>query len=154
MGSKSVLITGCSKGGIGFALAKNFQKQGFRVFASARTASNMSPLEQLPGITLITIDVTSSSSIAAAVKTIETETGGHLHCLVNNAGCLYVMPVLDIDMTEAKRVFDVNLWGAMAMIKAFGPFLAASKGSIVNISSMSACVGVPWMSGSQQSSGE
>ena len=64
------------------------------------------------------------------------------------------MPALDVDMAEAKRVFDVNLWGTMGVIKAFGPFLAASKGRIVNISSMSAYAGVPWMSGSQRSSGE
>ena len=149
MGCKSVLITGCSKGGIGFALAESFQRRGFRVFASARTLSKMSPLEDLPMVTLLTIDVTSSSSIAAAVKAIETETGGELHCLINNAGYLYVMPALDIDMAEAKRVFDVNLWGALAMIKAFGPFLAATKGSIINISSVSGCIGTPWMSRSQ-----
>ena len=148
MGSKSVLITGCSRGGIGFALGESFQRQGFRVFASARTLSKMSPLEELPNVSLLALDVTSSSSIAAAVKTIESETGGKLHCLVNNAGYLYVMPALDVDLVEAKRVFDVNLWGALAMIKAFGPFLSAAKGSIINISSMSGCFGVPWMSGS------
>ena len=149
MACKSVLITGCSKGGIGFALAESFQRSGFRVFASARTLSKMSPLEELPKVTLLTIDVTSSSSIAAAVKAIESETGGKLHCLVNNAGYLYVMPTLDIDMTEAKRVFDVNLWGSLAMIKAFGPFLVATKGSIINISSAAGCIGTPWMSRSQ-----
>lgn len=109
----------------------------------------MSPLETLPNVTLLTIDVTSSASVAAAVKTVEMETGGSLDCLVNNAGYLYVMPALDTDLDEAKRMFDVNVWGALAMIKAFGPILAASKGSVVNISSVSGCIGMPWMSGSQ-----
>lgn len=149
MTSKSVLITGCSQGGIGFALAESFHEHNFHVFASARTISRMSPLETLPNITLLTIDVTSTSSIAAAVKAVEIETGGKLDCLVNNAGCLYVMPALDTDFAEAKKVFDVNFWGALAMIKAFGPLLvAASKGSVVNVSSISGCIGMPWMSAS------
>lgn len=143
---KSVLITGCSKGGVGYALAVSFQSYGLRVFASARTPSKMSPLGELPNVTLLTIDVTSSSSIAAAVKIVETETGGRLDYLVNNAGCLYVMPMLDIDMTEAKKIFDTNLWGVLAMIQAFGPLIVTSKGTIVNISSLSGCICVPWMS--------
>lgn len=149
MAPKSVLITGCSKGGIGYALAQSFQKRGLRVFASARTPSKMSPLEELPNVTLLTIDVTSSSSIAAAVNMVEKETDGSLDYLVNNAGCFYVMPMLDVDMVEAKSIFDTNFWGSLAMIQAFGPLLISAKGSIVNIGSISSCMCVPWMSESQ-----
>lgn len=146
MMAKSVLITGCSQGGIGFALAKSFQRQGFHVFASARSVSSMSPLEALPDVTLLTIDVTSPSSIAAAVKAIDVKTGGHLDCLVNNAGCYFTMPALDVDITEARKVFDVNFWGVIEMIKACAPLLMASKGSIVNISSVAGYISTPWIS--------
>lgn len=108
----------------------------------------MSPLETLPNVTLLALDVTSSSSIAAAVKTVEGETSGAgLNCLVNNAGCLYVVPALDTDIDVAKRMFEVNFWGALAMVKAFGRMLAMGEGGcVVNVSSVAGCVGMPWMS--------
>ncbi|KAL8692667.1 MAG: hypothetical protein Q9218_002367 [Villophora microphyllina] len=104
----------------------------------------MSSLGNYDNVTRLAIDVTSSTSIAAAVKVVQAETGGALDCLVNNAGFLYVMPGVDIDLDEAKRVFDVNLWGALAMIKAFAPLLIRARGSVVNISSVLGCIGLPW----------
>ena len=143
---KSVLITGCSEGGIGHALAKSFQKHGFHVFATARTPAKMSALENIAGITLLPLDVTSTPSIAYAVSEVQAQTGGLLHCLVNNAGYLYVMPALDTDLDEAKRMFDVNLWGTMAMIKTFAPLLIQAHGSVVNISSVLGSISMPYTS--------
>ncbi|MCJ1404230.1 hypothetical protein MMC11_007455 [Xylographa trunciseda] len=106
----------------------------------------MSPLKDFPNVTLLTIDVTSPSSVAKAAQRIGARTGGRLDYLVNNAGCLYVMPALDVDVVEAKRLFDVNFWGVLAMVKAFEPLLSEAHGTIVNISSVSGCIPVPWMS--------
>lgn len=146
MASKSVLITGCSAGGIGFALAEEFQARGFHVFATARTRSKTSNIENLPNVTFIPLDVTSSSTITAAVEIVKAHTGGTLDYLVNNAGRNYVMPTLDVDINEGKRLFDVNFWGALAVTQAFVPMLIAAKGTIVNICSISSHINVPWMS--------
>lgn len=146
MAPKSVLITGCSAGGIGFALAEEFQSRGFHVFATARTRSKTSTLENLPNVTFIPLDVDSSSMISAAVEIVHAHTGGTLDYLVNNAGRNYFMPTLDVDIDYAKKIFDTNFWGALAVTQAFIPLLIAAKGTIVNISSVSGHINVPWMS--------
>ncbi|PQE19322.1 hypothetical protein CJF31_00009412 [Rutstroemia sp. NJR-2017a BVV2] len=144
--AKSVLITGCSAGGSGSALAEVFQKRGLHVFATARTLSKMSHLNDLPNVTLLELDVTSSQSIAAALEAVKTQTDGKLDYLVNNAGQSMVMPALDADIEEAKKLFDVNFWGVIAMTQAFAPLVIAAKGTVVNICSISGYVNAPWMS--------
>lgn len=66
---KSVLITGCSDGGIGSMLAVAFQARGFKVFATTRLTDKMQCLEPIKNIFLLFLDVTSLSSIASAVDT-------------------------------------------------------------------------------------
>lgn len=146
MAIKSVLITGCSAGGIGSALAEAFQKRGLHVFVTAGSLSKISHLEKLPNVTLLTLDVTSSSSIAAAVEAVSAKTDGTLDYLVNNSGSRYVMPTLDIDIEECKRMFDANLWGVPVVTQAFARLVIAVKGTIVNNSSIAACIYSPWMS--------
>jgi 1-acylglycerone phosphate reductase len=144
--AKSVLITGCSAGGSGSALAENFQKRGLHVFATARTLSKMSHLRDLPNVTLLELDVTSPQSITIALDAVKAQTGGKLDYLVNNAGQSMVMPALDTDIDEAKKLFDVNFWGVIATTQAFAPLVIAAKGTIVNICSISGYVNAPWMS--------
>lgn len=142
---KSVLITGCSDGGIGSALAESFQKHGLHVFASARTISKMSNLSKLPHTTLLSLDVTSTSSIAAAFDTVKATTGGKLDYLVNNSGVSYIMDILDTDIKKAKEMFDVNFWGVIAVTQQFAPLVIAAKGTIVNNSSINSPLVVPYM---------
>jgi NADP-dependent 3-hydroxy acid dehydrogenase YdfG len=85
MAQKTILITGCSEGGIGDALAKNFHKRGFRVFASARNLTKIQHLKDM-GLDILQLDVTDEVSIGQAVLTIKAATGGHLDILVNNSG--------------------------------------------------------------------
>ncbi|KAH8819429.1 hypothetical protein F5884DRAFT_848752 [Xylogone sp. PMI_703] len=144
MGQKSVLITGCSDGSIGAALAQGFQKHGFQVFASARKFSKMESLKNKDNIHLLELDVTSESSIKDAVSFIENKTSGRLDCLCNNAGALLMMPLLDTDIQEAKRMFEVNLWGVIAMTQAFAPLIIEAKGTIANTSSISGYLNVPF----------
>lgn len=142
-GSKrTVLITGCSDGGLGAALAIAFHEVGLKVYATARNSSKMSNLASL-GIELITLDVLSDSSIAACVSKISS-----LDILVNNAGVQYPMPISDLSIPEAKRQFDVNVWSHIAVTQAFLPLLLKSShgGIIVNHTSVSACSTVPLQS--------
>lgn len=145
---KSVLITGCSNGGIGHALALEFHARGLVVFASTRNPAKMSALSslQLPNMHFVTLDVTDAVSVAAAVKTVTAKTSGKLDYLVNNSGRGYTMPGLDVDVEEAKKMFDVNFWGVVRMVGAFAAALAASKGCVVNIGSGAGMLGLPYMS--------
>lgn len=82
---RSVLITGCSQGGIGDALAQEFHNMGLRVLASARNLEKVQHLKEM-GIEIVELDVTSTDSIKAAVEKVKDMTGGTLDILVNNAG--------------------------------------------------------------------
>lgn len=146
MSQKSVLITGSSMGGIGHALALAFQKRGLTVFATARSLKKMADLEPLDNVHLLTLDVSSPESIAAAAKEVERQTGGKLDILINNAGNQYVMPVLDVNIDTAKALFDVNYWGALRMVQAFGPMVVKAKGTIVNIGSGAGVIFLPFQS--------
>ncbi|KAI1206942.1 oxidoreductase [Annulohypoxylon truncatum] len=142
---KSVLITGCSEGGIGYALAKEFRARGLRVFATARSLSKMASLENLPDVTVLQLDVTSPESIAAAASAVSGATGGKLDYLVNNSGLQVLGPLLDFDMDRARDMFEVNVFGAVATVQAFSPLLIAAGGCVVNMTSITALMSPPWM---------
>ncbi|KIA75669.1 oxidoreductase [Aspergillus ustus] len=139
-----VLITGCTDGGIGAAFARSFYRRGFHVFGTARSIEKMSQLKSIERITLLPLDVTSSSSIQAAVEQITPITGGKLHYLVNNSGVSYVMPALDTDVDEARKMFDVNLLGVLAITQAFFPLVRESRGCIMNMGSITGVLNAPW----------
>jgi 1-acylglycerone phosphate reductase len=82
---KSVLITGCSAGGIGDALAQSFHRRGLRVFATARNLSKVQHLKDM-GLELVELDVTDTRSRESAVEHVKASTGGTLDILINNAG--------------------------------------------------------------------
>ena len=142
---KSVLITGCSDGGIGSALALNFQARGFHVFATARNVSKMSALANLTSVTMLTLDVQKSTHIATAVAAVQNQAGGKLDILINNAGRNHFAPVFDIDIIEARHIFDVNFWAPLAIIQAFSPLVITARGTIVNVTSISGHMNVPYM---------
>lgn len=145
---RTVLITGCSDGGIGSALAQEFHAQNYHVFATARNISKMTDLAQLPNATLLTLDVLDNAQIMQSAKDVSGKTGGKLDVLINNAGRNHFMPVLDIDIEDAKRIFDTNFWGALSVMQAFSPLVIKTKGSIVNITSISGYVNTPYMGNS------
>ena len=142
---KSVLITGCSAGGIGFALVEAFQKRNLHVFATARDPSKMSQLDKIPNVTLLSLDPTSPASVQTAVETVRAQTGGTLDYLVNNAGQTTIMPTLDFDIETAKEMYDINVWGMVRVTQEFAPLLVAAKGTLVSIGSISTSVITPWM---------
>ena len=146
MSSKTVLITGCSSGGIGHALALAFQERGCTVFATARTVKKIQDLASLPDIHLIALDVTVSESVADAAKEIEKQTSGKLDISINNAGSMYAMPILDDEVETAKKLFEVNYWGPIRMTKVFSPMLIKAKGTIVNVGSVAGVLALPFQS--------
>ena len=136
---RTVLITGCSDGGLGAALAVAFHKAGLHVYATARNPSKMSHLVSL-GIETLTLDVLTDSSIKACVSKLPS-----LDILVNNAGATYLMPIVDVSIPEAKKLFDLNVWSYIAVTQAFMPLLIKSKGMVVNQTSVAGCTTVPFL---------
>ncbi|KAF8583836.1 NAD(P)-binding protein [Ramaria rubella] len=140
MQSRTVLITGCSAGGIGFHLAKEYHAKGQRVFATARQLSAMEELREL-GIECLELDVTDIGLIKKVRDEISQLTGGSLDILVNNAGRSHPIPFTDVDIGEVKAMFEINVFGVMMMVQEFVHLLIASgDGRIVNIGSVSAII--------------
>ncbi|RMJ26894.1 reductase [Aspergillus sp. HF37] len=82
---RSVLITGCSPGGIGHSLAREFHRNGLRVFATARDARSIQDLEA-GGIETLSLVVDDSASVKECYAEVERRLGeGGLDYLVNNA---------------------------------------------------------------------
>ncbi|EJD40403.1 NAD(P)-binding protein [Auricularia subglabra TFB-10046 SS5] len=133
---KSVLITGCTPGGIGHALALEFHSQGLRVFPTARRVETLDDL-RAKGMETLALDVTNDESVRAAAERVKELTGGSLDILVNNAGISYGSPATDVDIEQAKQMFDANVFGVMRMVKAFVHLIIAARGKIVNVGSIS-----------------
>lgn len=145
MSPKSILLTGCSAGGIGAALALALAQRGHHVFATARDTSKVpGSLRSLHNVQVVRLDVSDTDSIAHAAETV-AQAGYGLDVLVNNAGRGYAQPVLDMDIAKAQQLHDVNVWGPVRTVQAFSPLLIASRGRIVNISSVGAVVNTPWI---------
>lgn len=142
---KSVLITGCSTDGIGWAMAKNFHERGFYVFATARDPSRTAGLSGPSDVEILELDVTVSQTISRCKDIVSKRTGGRLDVLVNNAGVESTCPLLDVDVAEAKKQYDVNVWGPLAMVQAFVPLLIEAKGVISNQSSIDAALSMVWL---------
>ena len=135
---RTILITGCSDGGLGAALAIAFHEAGLHVYATARNASKMTHLASL-GIETLTLDVLSDESIATCVSQVPK-----LDILVNNAGASAHSAISDLSIPDAKKLFDLNVWSYLAVTQAFLPLLLKSKGIIVNQTSVTAVNAMPF----------
>ncbi|KAI2618234.1 NAD(P)-binding protein [Hypoxylon sp. NC1633] len=142
---KSVLITGCTPGGIGHSLCLEFHKHGLQVIATARNSEVMADLAEL-GIRTVQLDVTNQASISACHRTVADITGGKLDILVNNAGRTHTHPAIDLSIDDVRETFETNVFGLMAMVAAFSDQLMAAKGLIINMASLSALT--PYVFGS------
>lgn len=131
---KVIVITGASSG-MGKETAKTLIAQGHTVYAVARRMANMQELEALGGHA-IQMDVTSKSDIQQVVNTIISKEG-KIDVLWNNAGYGLYGAVEDVPVEEARRQFEVNLFGLAAITQEVIPHMrAAQSGTIINTSSM------------------
>jgi NAD(P)-dependent dehydrogenase (short-subunit alcohol dehydrogenase family) len=131
---KTVLVTGASSG-IGKATAFKFLQQGYTVYVAARRLDQMQDLEQAGAIAL-KMDITSEQEVKAVVETIEKNHKG-VDILVNNAGYAIYGAVEDTSIDDARRQFEVNLFGLAHLTQLVLPYMRAQKnGKIINLSSM------------------
>ena len=102
---------------------------------------------QAEGIETLALDVQSSASLTEAVAEVSKLTGGHLDALVNNAGGGYSMPYTDIDVNEAKALFDLNVWSLVSTTQAFLPLLMKSTAAmVINNTSTASVMAFPFQS--------
>jgi len=131
-------ITGVSTG-LGRALAEAALAKGDTVVGTLRRADQAAAFEALaPGRAIgLILDVTDLAAIPHVLAEAEARTGG-LDVVVNNSGHGYTGAIEETPIAEAKAMFDVNVWGAMAVIQAALPYMRTRRaGHIVNITSVS-----------------
>lgn len=134
MEKKVILLTGASSG-IGYQTAELLAKQGHMVYGAARRVEKMEALKEF-GVKPIRLDVTSQESIDEAVEAI-IKAEGRIDVLVNNAGYGSYGAVEDVSMDEARKQFDVNIFGVAMLIKKVLPYMRAQhSGTIVNVASI------------------
>lgn len=137
------LITGVG-GGLGRALARAAIARGDRVAGTVRRIDDKRAFEAAaPGAAIgILLDLAEPGAAAPAVATAEKALG-QIDFLVNNAGYGMIGAIEETDMTEARRLFDVNLFGPIAMIQAALPAMRRRRaGHIITITSVSGFA--PW----------
>jgi 1-acylglycerone phosphate reductase len=137
MGNPTVLITGCTKGSIGYSLAKEFAARNYHVYATTRRIQTMGDLDSVPNITLLALDVTSRESLLAAHAQISKETDGKLDILYHNAGYRSLGMAVETSLDEARKMFNANFFGILEMNEIFADLVIASKGKIVFTGSVS-----------------
>ena len=144
MNKRSVLITGCSSG-IGWATAAEMAARNWRIFATARNSEDMKRIEE-EGWNAVTLDVSSSDSIAQAVATVLDATDGSLDGVVNNAGFGMPGAIEDLSREAMQRQFEVNLFGALELTNLLLPALRKGpQGRVVYISSLVGRMSLPFM---------
>ena len=142
----AVLITGAA-GGIGVATVRRLTASGFHVFAGVRRYSDGETLQRdiSAQITPVLLDITDPTSIASAAETVAKAVGSAgLAGLVNNAGLIVEGPVELVPIEEARKQFEVNVLGQIAVTQAFLPLLRLGHGRIVNIGAVSGKIALPF----------
>ena len=140
------LITGATAG-IGRHAALYLAARGFLVIATGRNAEALAELGAEAGgdLTPLRLDVTDQASIDSAVEVVDRITNGHgVDVLVNNAGYGDIAPMESTTDKDLRAVFDTNVFGLMAVTRAFLPRMRErGAGRIVNVSSLGGLFTLP-----------
>ncbi|MET0746923.1 MAG: oxidoreductase [Rhizobium sp.] len=143
MSPKTVFITGANSG-FGLAIAAAATRIGHTVIGTVRSEASRAILaDALPAVKTVLCDVTEFDRIDDVVRQAE-EAHGPVDVLINNAGYGHEGVLEESPIEEMRRQFDVNVFGAVAVAKAFLPlFRTRRRGFIVNVTSMGGMITMP-----------
>lgn len=133
---KSILITGCSRGGIGYATALALKERGHRVFATARSPEEVQRLRNA-GFEAFRLDVTDTETIDNALDAVLACTGGTLDALFNNAGYGQPGALEDVPTQALREQFETNVFGLHELTRRVIPVMRRQgHGRIIQHSSV------------------
>jgi NADP-dependent 3-hydroxy acid dehydrogenase YdfG len=121
---KVILVTGASSG-IGKSTALQLLKEGHLVYGAARRVEKMNDLVEAGG-KAIALDVTKEDQIKSAVDAI-IEAEGRIDVLLNNAGYAIYGAVEDTTIEDARRQFEVNIFGLASITQHVLPHMRKQK---------------------------
>jgi len=130
---KLIVVTGASTG-MGASAARELARRGFHVLAGVRRDRDADAIRSA-GIEPVILDITKSEQVEALAARVAGDPRA-LHALVNNAGIQVNAPVEALPMAQWRWVFEVNLFGHIAVTQALLPALLRSRGRVISISSV------------------
>ena len=150
---RSIVITGVSSG-IGYGVAREFSRHGYRVFGSVRKEEDARRLRADLGANFVALvyDVTDRAAVLGAAEEVGEVLGGSgLAGLVNNAGTAIGGPLMLQPLEEVRAHFEVNVVGLVSVTQAFLPLLGARRprthepGRILNVGSVGGRIASPFI---------
>jgi NAD(P)-dependent dehydrogenase (short-subunit alcohol dehydrogenase family) len=143
--ARSAVVTGAAMG-MGMLMARKLAQRGWTVFAGVMPGMDTTELTRGLKLTVIDQDVTNEAMVQAGAQQVaQALNGAGLDLLINNAGIADIAsgPVEGVSIEEGKKLFDVNLFGQVRVVKAFLPLLFQSKQAPRIINFASGAVRVP-----------
>jgi NAD(P)-dependent dehydrogenase (short-subunit alcohol dehydrogenase family) len=143
---RSVAITGAGSG-LGRDIALGFAAKGYLVFGTAFSAAEVHELKDASEgrVNLTVCDITSQQAVRAWASGVSDALSGRgLDLLISNAGILTPGPLEILPLEAIQHEFAVNVFGALSVINAFLPALRAARGRIVQISTWTASLPLPF----------
>ncbi len=140
---RSAAITGAGSG-LGRDIALGLAAKGYRVFGTATTEADVEALEGR--VSMAICDITKEQDVKAWADRVSAALGDGrgLDLLISNAGILTPGPLEVLSLDAVRREFDVNVFGALSVVNAFLPALRKARGRIVQISTWTASLPLPF----------
>src|SRR6202789_813271 len=143
---RSAAVTGAGAG-LGRDIALGLAAKGYVVFGTAMSSAEVQDLKDASGgrVSLTVCDMTKEESVKAWTAGVSEALGDSgLDILINNAGILTPGPIEVLPLDAIRREFDVNVFGALSVMNAFLPALRSARGRIVQVSTWTASVPLPF----------
>jgi NAD(P)-dependent dehydrogenase (short-subunit alcohol dehydrogenase family) len=143
---RSAAVTGAGAG-LGRDIALGLAARGYIVFGTAMSAAEVQDLKDASAgrVSLAVCDMTKEASVKAWAAGVSEALGDSgLDILINNAGILTPGPIEVLPLDAIRREFDVNVFGALSVINALLPALRKARGRIVQVSTWTASIPLPF----------
>ncbi len=143
---RSAAITGAG-GGLGRDIALQLAAKGYVVFGTAFRPDEIQDLKEASGgrVSLVICDITKPEAVKAWAGGVSDALGdAGIDLLINNAGILTPGPIELLPLDAVRREFDVNVFGALSVINAYLPALRKARGRVVQVSTWTASVPLPF----------
>ena len=143
---RSAAVTGAGTG-LGRDIALQLAANGYTVFGTAFAPAEVQDLKETSGgrVSLVVCDITKPEAVRAWAKVMSKTLGdAGLDLLINNAGILTPGPIEVLPLDAIRREFDVNVFGAISVINAWLPALRKVRGRVVQVSTWTASVPLPF----------
>ena len=142
---RSAVVTGAGSG-LGRDIALGLAAKNYRVFGTALSPGEIQDLRSASGgsVTLAQCDITDEAAVKAWADEVTQQNDGRIDLLISNAGILTPGPLEVLPLGAIRHEFEVNVFGAVAVVNSFLPGLRKARGRIVQVSTMTATLPFPF----------